>query len=156
MIEGYVKAEDQETRLLEFVRGTFLVLCSVGFVFYGADIWMMGHFAESWQSQVPFYVSAVGLPVTLAMLLWRGKWIRYPFLLVMAISVLTGLIGTFFHLQWNAQDAEVSLWSISGFIESFEGSRPVLAAMAYLNIGAVGLIIGLTIKDKQEKKEQTA
>lgn len=148
MIEAMLKAQSEEERFLEWLRSTFLVLCMVGFVFYGAEHWVLGHFLESWQSKIPLYLSLVGFPITLLMFFHRGPLVRYPFLAWMSLTLLAGMIGAYFHLQWNAQDAEVSIWSLKGFREAFEGARPVLAALAHTHIGAVGLIVGLTIRDK--------
>jgi hypothetical protein len=148
MIEALLRAKDEQSRLLELIRSIFLLLCAVGFVFYGVEHWVLDHYLESWQSRIPLYLSVVGFPLTALMFFNRGPLVRYPFLLWMAVSLVAGVVGAYFHLQWNAADAEVSIWSWRGFIEAFEGSRPVLAALAHTHIGAVGLIIGLTIRDE--------
>lgn len=147
MVEALIKAKTEEERLLEFLRSIFLLIAMVGFVFYGIEHWILDHWMESWQSRIPFFVSLVGFPLTLLMFFYRGKWVRYPFLLWMLVSVITGIFGTYYHLLWNAQDAEVNLWSISGFIEAFKGSRPVLAALAHTHVGAVAFVVGITIRD---------
>ncbi|GAA6735358.1 hypothetical protein Thermus77359_03010 [Thermus oshimai] len=147
MIEALIKAQTEEERLLEFLRSTFLLIALVGFLFYGMEHWVLDHWTESWQSRIPFYVSLVGAPLTFLMFFHRGPWVRYPFLLWMLASVLTGVLGAYYHLLWNAQDAEVSLWSLSGFLEAFKGSRPVLAALAHTHVGAVAFVVGITIRD---------
>lgn len=147
MVEALIKAKTEEERLLEFLRSVFLLIAMVGFVFYGMEHWILDHWMESWQSRIPFFVSLVGFPLTLLMFFYRGKWVRYPFLFWMLVSVITGILGTYYHLLWNAQDAEVNLWSISGFIEAFKGSRPVLAALAHTHVGAVAFVVGITIRD---------
>lgn len=147
MVEALIKAKTEEERLLEFLRSVFLLIAMVGFVFYGMEHWILDHWMESWQSRIPFFVSLVGFPLTLVMFFHRGKWIRYPFLLWMLVTVATGLLGAYYHLLWNAQDAEVSLWSLKGFLEAFEGSRPVLAALAHTHVGAVAFVVGITIRD---------
>ncbi|MFN4070202.1 MAG: hypothetical protein ACK4HT_01375 [Thermus caldifontis] len=147
MVEALIKPKTEEERLLEFLRSIFLLIAMVGFVFYGMEHWILDHWTESWQSRIPFFVSLVGFPLTLLMFFHRGKWVRYPFLLWMLVSVLTGILGAYYHLVWNAQDAEVSLWSLSGFLEAFKGSRPVLAALAHTHVGAVALVVGITIRD---------
>lgn len=148
MIEALLKAKNEEDRLLEFLRSTFLLLCLVGFVFYGVEHWVLKHYLESWQSKIPLYTSLIGFPITLAMFFNRGRMVRYPFLFWMAVTMLVGMVGAVLHLVWNAQDAEVALSSFSGIKEAFEGERPVLAALAQTHIGAVGMIIGITIRDR--------
>ena len=147
MIEALIRAQTEEERLLEFLRSIFLLIALVGFVFYGMEHWILDHWTESWQSRIPFFVSLVGFPLTLLMFFHRGRWVRYPFLLWMLVTVATGLLGAYYHLLWNAQDAEVSLWSLKGFLEAFEGSRPVLAALAHTHVGAVAFVVGITIRD---------
>ncbi|WP_243089810.1 hypothetical protein [Thermus neutrinimicus] len=147
MVEALIKAKTEEERLLEFLRSIFLLIAMVGFVFYGMEHWILDHWTETWQSKIPFFVSLVGFPLTLLMFFHRGKWVRYPFLLWMLVSVLTGILGAYYHLVWNAQDAEVSLWSLAGFLEAFKGSRPVLAALAHTHVGAVAFVVGITIRD---------
>lgn len=151
MIEALLRAQDPEDRLLETLRTIFMLIALVGFAFYGMEHWVTGHFADSWQSRIPFYVSLIGFPLTLAMFFYRGALLRYPFLAFMVVTILTGMTGAVWHLLWNAGDEEVSLFSLSGFITAFEGSRPVLAALAHTHIGAVGLIAGLFIRDKERQ-----
>lgn len=147
MIVALIRAETEEERLLEFLRSIFLLIAMVGFIFYGIEHWILGHWTPAWQSRIPFYVSLVGFPLTLLMFFHRGRWVRYPFLLWMLVSVVTGVVGAYYHLLWNAQDAEVSLWSLSGFLEAFKGSRPVLAALAHTHVGAVAFVVGITIRE---------
>ncbi|GAA5334794.1 MULTISPECIES: hypothetical protein [Thermus] len=147
MIEALIRAKTEEERVLEFLRSTFLLIALVGFAFYGMEHWVLDHWTESWQSKIPFFVSLVGFPLTLLMFFHRGKWVRYPFLFWMLVSVATGVAGAYFHLLWNAQDAEVNLFTLRGFLEAFEGSRPVLAALAHTHVGAVAFVVGITIRD---------
>jgi hypothetical protein len=148
VIEALIKAKSEQERLLEFLRTAFLLLAAFGFAFYAVEHWVLRHYLESWQSRIPFYVSLVGFPLTLLMFFHRGRLIRYPFMVWMVVSLITGMIGAYFHLVWNAQDAEVSIWTLSGFLEAFTGSRPVLAALPHAHIGAVALIVGWTITDR--------
>ncbi|WP_448567971.1 hypothetical protein [Thermus sp.] len=147
MIEALIRAKTEEERLLEFIRSVFLLIAMVGFAFYGMEHWILDHWTPAWQSHIPFYVSLGGFPLTLLMFFHRGRWVRYPFLLWMLVSVATGVVGAYYHLLWNAQDAEVSLFSLSGFLEAFKGSRPVLAALAHTHVGAVAFVVGITIRD---------
>jgi len=72
----------------------------------------------------------------------------------MAVTIGVGLLGALYHLLYNAGDAGVSVFSISGFFEAFtDPFRPVLAALAHVNIGAVGIMVGLTIQDESADEE---
>ena len=145
MIRAVFNAQTYEEKTLVFVQLAFLLIAMFGFLFYGIEHWALEHFLDSWQSQVPFYLSLVGFPLSFLLLFSTKAVIRYPFLVWMAVTFLSGMIGALFHLVWNADDVSVSLFSISGFLEAFRGDRPVLAALAHTHIGAVGLIIGLTL-----------
>lgn len=150
MIRGLLRAQSPEDRTLQFLRVVFILIALVGFVFYGLEHWVLEHYMESWQSKIPFYLSLVGFPLTLAMLFTSRSWVRYPFLAWMLLTFLSGITGALFHLAWNAGDTDGSLFSFQGFIEAFEGDRPVLAALAHTHIGAVGLIVGLLGRSEEE------
>ncbi|MFO7833109.1 MAG: hypothetical protein R6V31_03415, partial [Halohasta sp.] len=87
-------------------------------------------------------------PLSLAMFFTTHKAVRWPYTIWMAVTIGVGLLGAAYHLFYNAGDLGVSVFSISGFIEAFtDPFRPVLAALAHVNVGAVGLVVGLTIED---------
>jgi FtsH-binding integral membrane protein len=150
MIDRLIAARTDDERTLEFLRLFLLVLVLIGFGFYGAEHWVVGHYLESWQSRIPFIVSLVGLPLALWLFFSCRPLARYPFIVWMAVSALTGVVGAVLHLVWNAADAEVTLWSIGGFLEALRGERPVLAALAHTHIGAIGLLVGATIREPKK------
>lgn len=147
MIQRWMDAQTADQKTLAFLQVMFAVIAAFGFVFYGLEHWVIEHSElASWQSKIPLYVSMLGAPLALAMLFTTHKALTYPFLFVMAISVLTGMIGAIFHLTWNAADLGVSVFSISGFAEAMQVPyRPVLAGLAHTHVGAVGLVLGLTV-----------
>ena len=141
MIPAFRSAQNPSQWALEFIRLVMLLLCLVGWVMYPVELLLLDHWTESWQSKIPFLVAVPGFLFTLWVLFDRKTpWVRWAFILTMWASVLTGVLGAYFHLLWNAQDAEVSLWSLKGFLEAFEGSRPVLAALAFTHMGVTGLL----------------
>ncbi|MBI4279031.1 MAG: hypothetical protein HY660_11295 [Armatimonadetes bacterium] len=146
MIEAILTAQTEDERTLEVIRAIFLALVLFGFAFYGAEHWIVGHYLKSWQSKVPFYVSLVGFVLTLGLFFTRAPVVRYPFLVWMAVAVLAGTLGAYYHLAWNAQSAEVGVWTVKGFAEAFKGTRPVLAALAHTHIGATGLVVAFGIR----------
>ena len=91
-------ASDSQTRYtLEVLRTVFLCLILVGFVFYTTDLWILGHWLESWQSHVPFFMAVPSFIFTILMLFWRREnWVRYPFMVLMLLNFLTGLPAQFF------------------------------------------------------------
>lgn len=151
MIERWMNAQTPDQKTLAFLQNLFVLIAAFGFVFYGIEHWVIEHSElASWQSKIPFYVSMAGAPLSIAMFFTTRKLLTIPFLIVMGISVLTGMTGAILHLVWNANDLGVNLFSISGFTESMQVPyRPVLAGLAHTHVGAVGLIVGLTawVKD---------
>lgn len=152
MIERWMNAQTDEQRTLAFLQNFFLLIAFGGFVFYGIEHWVIDHQTLShWTALIPAWVSIIGAPLAFAMFFSTRKAVAYPFLIWMALSVLTGMTGALLHLIWNANDLGVSLFTISGFVEAMHVPyRPVLAGLAHTHVGAVGLVVGLTawVKDR--------
>jgi hypothetical protein len=146
----FTYSSDLETRrTLEVLRTVFLCLILVGYVFYPMDLWILGHWLKSWQSRIPFLITVPSVVFTILMLFWRREnWVRYSFMTLMILNVLTGLTGATFHILWNFE-GEIN-WSFKGIRDAFEGARPVLAALAFTHIGVTGLLCSL-----EPPKEQT-
>jgi hypothetical protein len=53
-------------------------------------------------------------------------------------SVLTGVLGAYFHLIWN-MEGDIN-WKFEAAMEAMAGSRPVLAALAFTHMGVTGLL----------------
>jgi hypothetical protein len=145
MLERWMNAKTEEGKVLGFLQNFFLLIAAFGFFFYGVEHWVIDHYMESFWARWPFYVSMIGFPLAIAMFFTTHKAVRLPFTIWMVVSVLTGFAGALLHLIWNANDLGVSLFTISGILESFQVPyRPVLAGLAHTHVGAVGLVVGLT------------
>ncbi len=148
MLERWMNATTEEGKTLGFLQNFFLLVAAFGFVFYGVEHWVIDHYLESFWARWPFYVSMIGFPLCMLMFFTTHKIVRTPFNIWMGVSVLTGMLGALLHLVWNAGDLGVSLFTISGLLESFQVPyRPVLAGLAHTHVGAVALIVGLTVRD---------
>lgn len=148
MLERWMNATSEDGRVLGFLQNLFLLIAAFGFVFYGVEHWVIDHYLESFWARWPFYVSMIGFPLCMAMFFTTHRALRIPFTIWMGVSVLTGMLGALLHLVWNAGDLGVSLFTISGLLESFQVPyRPVLAGLAHTHVGAVALIVGLTVRD---------
>ncbi|MCX7782989.1 MAG: hypothetical protein N2318_05025, partial [Meiothermus sp.] len=106
---------------------------------YPLELIILGHWAESWQSKMPFLLAIPGLIAT-ALILFDRKtpWIRLFFIVTMWVSVLTGALGAYFHVLWNFED-EVN-WEFDKAMQAVAGARPVLAALAFTHMGVTGLL----------------
>lgn len=135
-------AETESRRVLEILRYVFLGLMLVGYVFYPMDLWILGHWLDSWQSRIPFLVAVPSVIFTALMLInHRANWIRYPFIALMVVNVLTGVLGAGFHIAYNFE-GHVQ-WTLKGLRDAFEGARPVFAALAFTHLGVTGLLCSL-------------
>ena len=151
-----LNSDTEARRVLEILRNVFLCLILVGYAFYPLDLWILGHWLESWQSRIPFVVTIPSVIFTVLMLVWRrSNWVRYPFMALMAVNVLTGMTGAIFHLIWNFE-GEIH-WTLQGVRDAFEGARPILAALAFTHIGFTGLLCSLEppLKSALEKSLET-
>lgn len=148
MINRFMDATDEQQRLLVFLQLFFLFWTAFGFFYFAVEHWVIAHWLSSLASRIPFYVALIGFPLSMAMFFTTHKAVRWPYTIWMAVTVGVGLAGALFHLSYNATDAGVALFSISGLFEAFtDPFRPVLAALAHVNVGAVGLVVGLTLDD---------
>jgi hypothetical protein len=151
MIQRMMRAQSADERTLAFLQNFFLFIAAFGFIFYGIEHWVIGHQDLShWSALIPGWVSLVGAPLAIVMFFTTSRWMGYAFIGISAVSFLTGLVGALLHLNFNAGDLGVSLFSISGFFESMQVPyRPVLAGLAHTHVGAVALAVGLTawVKD---------
>ncbi len=139
MIPALRNANDSTRWSLEFIRLVMLLLCLVGWVMYPVELLLLEHWTESWQSKIPFFVAVPGFVFTLWVLFDRKtSWVRWAFVLTMWASVLTGVLGAYFHLLWNFE-GEVN-WEFTAAMEAMAGSRPVLAALAFTHMGVTGLL----------------
>jgi hypothetical protein len=151
MIQRLFRAQTEDERTLAFLQNFFLLIAAFGFVFYGIEHWVIDHQTLThWTALIPGWVSLIGAPLAIAMFFTTNKALTYTFVAAMAIAFLVGMLGALLHLVFNASDLGVSLFTVSGFIESMQVPyRPVLAGLAHTHVGAVGLAVGLTawVKD---------
>jgi len=145
MIEQLLKAQDPDRRFLVFLQLFFLFWTTFGFAYFAIEHWVIDHIGLTFQADIPLYITLIGLPLSLLMFFTTNNVVRWLFTVTMALTVGVGLLGALFHLFFNAGDIGVSVFSFSGFFEAFtDPYRPVLAALAHVNVGAVGLVVGLT------------
>lgn len=139
MIAAWRRSDTFAERSVEVIRIVMLLLVLVGWVMYPIELFLLGHWEDSWQSKVPFIVSVPGLILTLWILFDRSTpIIRTLFIVTMWVSVATGLAGSYYHVIWNfAGDVE---WSFAETMEAVAGWRPTLAALAYTHMGVTGLL----------------
>lgn len=140
MIPALRSASNPTAKTLEVVRLVLLVLILGAFVMYPVELFIIGHWLDTWQSLVPFFITVPGvLFIAWIMFDRTTPWVRTAFIVTMWLAIATGLIGAYWHWVWNMEDFRGVAWNWSYAMEQFHGFRPVLAAMAYTNMGVTGL-----------------
>lgn len=152
MIQRMLRAQTTDERTLAFLQNFFLFIAAFGFIFYGIEHWVIDHQnLGHWSARIPGWVSLVGAPLAIVMFFTTNRVLGYAFVGIGVVSFLTGLVGASLHLVFNASDLGVSLFTLSGFLDSMQVPyRPVLAGLAHTHVGAVALAVGLTVWVKDE------
>lgn len=138
MIQAYRQAQTTNQKILEGVRTAFLLFNLVACPMYLVEISLLGHWLESWSSRWPYLAMLLGFIATAMILTNRKAGVRTFFIVVMAFLAITGVAGFLFHLIYNFE-GEIS-WAAKDTLDALEGSRPVLAPLAFAHIGLVGLL----------------
>lgn len=140
MIPAFRATTTNTARALELVRMALMFLVAGGMLGYALELWVIGHWLPTIQSQIPFYVTVPGvLFITWTFFDRTTPWVRVVYIATMWVLIATGFAGAYFHWVWNMQDGGGINWSFGPAMEEFHGFRPVLAALAYLNMGVTGL-----------------
>ncbi|MFU8888709.1 MAG: hypothetical protein ACNA8N_08930 [Trueperaceae bacterium] len=140
MIPAFRAATTNTGRALEIVRMALMFLVWGGLLGYVLELYVIGHWLPTFQSQIPFYVTIPGVVFVAWIFFDRTTpWVRVAFIVTMLVLIATGVLGAYFHWVWNMEDAGGVDWSFVPAMEEFHGFRPVLAALAYTNMGVTGL-----------------
>jgi len=140
VIPALRSATNPTARTLEIVRVVLLALILGAFIMYPVELFIIGHWLDTWESLVPFWLTVPAVLFTVWVLFDRKtSWVRWAFIVTMWAAIATGIIGAYWHWVWNMMDAGQVAWDWTFAMEEFHGFRPVLAAMAYTNMGVTGL-----------------
>lgn len=140
MIPAFRAATTNTARVLELVRMVLMFLVFFGLIMYPVELLLIGHWLPNFQAQIPFYLT---IPAVI-MVGWiyfdrSTPWVRYTFIVVMWLSIAVGVLGAYFHWVYNMEDVRGIQWNFTYAMAQFHGFRPVLAALAYVNMGVTGL-----------------
>jgi drug/metabolite transporter (DMT)-like permease len=140
MIPAYRAATTRTARTLELVRMVLMFLVLGGLVGYALELFVIGHALPSFRAMIPFYVSIPGVIFVAWIFFDRSTpWVRAAFIVTMVLMIATGVLGAYFHWVWNMEDTGGVNWAFLPAMQDFHGFRPVLAALAYTNMGVTGL-----------------
>jgi drug/metabolite transporter (DMT)-like permease len=141
VIPAFRAATTNTARALELVRMVLMFLVLGGLVMYPVELILIGHWiSDNWQAMIPFYLT---IPAVV-MVAWSyfdrtTPWVRWTYIIVMWVAVVVGVMGAYYHWVYNMEDFRGVRWDFIYSMEQFHGYRPVLAALAYTNMGVTGL-----------------
>ncbi|MDZ7706294.1 MAG: hypothetical protein U5J97_00110 [Trueperaceae bacterium] len=141
MIPALRSAQTPTTKRIEWLRVVMMFLLLMSFAMYPVELFIVGHWLDTWQSLVPFVLTVPGVLFTAWVLFFDRStpWVRTAFIVTMWASIFVGVLGGYYHWIWNMLDVGGIQWNWSYAMEEFHGYRPVLAAMAYTYMGITGL-----------------
>ena len=123
------------------LRQFLLALVVVGAVGLLAELALLEHF-ESWTQWIPLALLVVVVTAAILVVTWRTPGALRFFRAVMALCVLTGVVGVFLHYRGNVEfeiERDGSLHGIGLFWEAIRGATPALAPGALSQLGLLGL-----------------
>lgn len=141
MIPAYRAASSNTSRALELVRMVLMFLVFSGLLMYPVELFLIGHWIpENVRSLIPFILTIPALIVCAWLYFDRSTpWMRVAYIVVMWLLVATGVLGAYYHWTYNMMDTSGVEWNFTYAMENFHGYRPILAALAYTNMGVTGL-----------------
>jgi hypothetical protein len=118
----------------------------LGLVFLGAagllvELGLLEHF-DSVTQWIPLALLVVVLGATVGVYVRRGRGTVRFFQAVMALCVVTGVIGVYLHYRGNVEfelERDGSLHGLQLFWEAIRGATPALAPGALSQLGLLGL-----------------
>lgn len=119
-----------------------LALIGLGMVGLLVELLLLGHYEEPAQF-LPLSMLALG--IVMAGLVWHRpslRVVRY-YRLLMAVYVVVGLLGVYFHLRGNlefALERDPALTSVRLIWKILTGATPALAPGALAQLGLLGLL----------------
>ena len=117
----------------------------------GLELYLLGHYEDAMQL-IPL-VSILLVLLTFTILLFRrSKVLMFVYQLLLVVSALSGLVGTFLHLKANVEfESEMKptadSWTI--FVESLSGALPALAPGSMLLFALIGYLYVLLINHNE-------
>jgi len=127
---------------LTVVRKFILAVFVVGVIGTGGDLLLLGH-TEDYRQWIPLVLMGLSLIVLVAHRLTANPATVRLFQLTMAMFVISGIVGIWFHYQGNLEfelEMYPSAKGLELFKESLAGASPTLAPGAMLQLGLLGLV----------------
>lgn len=119
-----------------------LCILVLGLAGTGTELLLLQHYEDGWQL-VPLFLIALALLTLLWHALTRDPASVRAIQAVMALFLVSGIAGVWFHRQANSEfelELDPSLAGLQLFKESMSGATPVLAPGTMIELGLIGLV----------------
>jgi len=119
-----------------------LFILVLGLAGTGTELVLLQHYEDGWQL-VPLFLIALALLTLLWHALARDPASVRAIQAVMALFLVSGIAGVWFHHQANSEfelELDPSLAGLQLFKESMSGATPVLAPGTMIELGLIGLV----------------
>ena len=146
-----------ETPLMERMRQLLFLVLLMGITGTGAELLLTGHYEDFWQ-KAPVALLSAGLVVTFFVALSPAAWAVLVMRALMALFMLAGALGTYFHYESNAEFAVELSPGLSGFDLIWAAltrpTPPPLAPGTMIMLGLIGLICCYGIRGPRTSRAQ--
>jgi len=131
----------------------YVITAALLFMLLGtsAELYLLEHYEDTLQL-IPLLAIGISLGLLVILFFWRTNFLLAVFTIVLVITGLSGVYGTFLHLRANYEFELEMTPSAEGwdlFQESLSGALPALAPLSMIVLALIGYSYLLLIK--QEK-----
>jgi hypothetical protein len=106
------------------------------------ELILLGHI-EGWQQFIPVGLLSFSLILYILHSWLKASWIWMALRIMFTLCILSGLLGTFFHLRSNLdfeKEMYPSMDASTLLLESLSGAIPALAPGSMIVVGLVGFL----------------
>ena len=126
------------------LRRFLLAIFLLGVAGISGELWLMGHYEDFYQ-QIPLALSVLSLAAVGAVLLRPSPGTINLFRVIMAVFILSGVIGAILHFQVNMEfqlEMDPSLQGVNLYKKAILAKTPpALAPGAMIQLGLIGLAL---------------
>lgn len=118
-----------------------------------SELFLLHHY-EGWQQFIPIVLISLSLVFLLLIRINKNEWVVKSFQILMILSALSGIYGTYLHLRANYEFEQemiptAQMWDL--LLESLTGALPALAPGSMIVFALIGFTYLTIIKQHHEK-----
>lgn len=130
-----------------------VILAALLFMMVGTslELYLLDHYEDTLQL-IPILCLGTSLLVFLLLFFWKTPLLMGLFKVLMGITALSGVYGSYLHLQANfefEQEMKPTAQAWDVFIESLSGALPSLAPNSLIVLALIGYSYLILLKQKQ-------